>query len=328
MARGKARAKNRDRRVLREGYQLMATVTWITDRIGYVDVTPEEVGKDFIYSYIVQGDRGVAVIETGPTSSAEALAEALEAEGLAEGVIHVIVTHIHLDHGGGAGRLAKLVPTARIYVHPRGYRHLLDPSKLWEASRKALGWLAEVYGEPEPVPSEQLIETADGMEIDLGGVTLHVIHTPGHASHHQSVLADIGGERILFTGDSAGFYDPSTGAVAPTTPPPFRYDAYVASLERQISLRPHTLAFTHIGVARHGEELLQKHVEQVRTWYQIVREKLLQGVEDPAKILEAIAEKDEMTRKYLASRRGRHHDLLLQLSVLGFIEYVKAGGTR
>ncbi len=303
-------------------------VTWLTDRLGYVDVTPEELGSGFIYAYVVQGDRGVAVIETGPTSSAEVLVEALRSEGLAEGVVHVVVTHIHLDHGGGAGTVARLLPTARIYVHPRGYRHLLNPSKLWEASKAALGWLAEVYGEPEPVPEHQLVETTDGAELELGGVTVRVIHTPGHASHHQSVLVDIGGERILFTGDSAGFYDPSTGAVAPTTPPPFRYDAYMESLERQIALRPHSLAFTHAGMAKHGTELLQRHVEQARLWYSVVREAVEEGVRDPAKVLDMILERDEMARRYVESQRGEHARLLLLLSVQGYIEYVASEAGR
>ncbi len=304
-------------------------VVWLSDRLGYVDVTPEELGSSFIYAYVVEGDRGVLVVETGPTASAELLAEALESEGYTEGVVHVVVTHIHLDHGGGAGRLARLVPTARIYVHPRGYPHLRDPSKLWRASKAALDWLADVYGEPEPVPEEQLIETGDGAEIELGGVTARVLHTPGHASHHQSVLVDIGGERILFPGDSAGFYDPGTGAVAPTTPPPFRFDAYVASLERQIMLRPHRVAYTHAGVAKHGLELLQRHAEQVRTWRRVVEEELSRGVEDPERILERLSDEDEMTRRYLESRSGRHTRLMLVLSVLGFVDELRTrGGSR
>ncbi len=297
----------------------MAQIVWLTDRLGYVDVTPEELERPFIYSYVVEGDRGILVVETGPTTTVAKLVEALRSEGLAEGVVHVIVTHIHLDHGGGAGRLVKLIPTARVYVHPKGYKHLLNPAKLWEASKAALGWLADVYGEPEPVPQENLIETVDGSEIDLGGVVVRVVHTPGHASHHQSVLVDIGGERILFVGDSAGLYDPSTGGIAPTTPPPFRYESYIASLQRQVSLKPHRLAFTHIGVARHGTDLLQKHIEQTKLWRRVVEEELGKGNRDPAAILERILEVDEAARAYVKGQEGEHTKLLLQLSVQGFI---------
>jgi hydroxyacylglutathione hydrolase len=300
-------------------------IVWLSDRLGYVDVTPRELNHPFIYSYVVVGDYGILVVETGPVSSVDRLVDALKAEGYTETRIHVVVTHVHLDHGGGAGRLAKLLPSARIYVHPRGYQHLKLPTRLWHASKQALGWLAEVYGEPEPVPENQLVETSDGAVIELGGVTARIVHTPGHASHHQSVLVDMGDERLLFSGDSAGLYDPASGAIAPTTPPPFRYEAYVSSLERQVSLRPDRIAYTHLGVAKRGLELLQKHVEQVRLWRDVVADEVRKGNTDPERVLDRIIEVDELTRRYVSSIGERHTRLLLALSVLGFIEDLKPG---
>ncbi len=302
-----------------------ARISWITDQLGYIDVTPSQLGESFIYAYIISGERGTIIIETGPTSTAARIANTLKEEGLDQGLVHIIVTHIHLDHGGGAGTLAKLLPSSIVYVHPRGYRHLLDPSKLWEASRAALDWLADVYGKPEPVPEQQLVQTKNGAEIDLGSAIATIIHTPGHASHHQSVLVDLGGERVLFTGDSAGMYDPGTGVVVPTTPPPFRYDLYMESVQKQLEQQPHRLGFTHVGVASKGVTVLQKHIEQMKRWYEIALEMLREDMETNAsKLLDMIASRDEDTARYLElyGERG-HARLLLELSVQGLINYIR-----
>ncbi len=293
-----------------------------------VDVTPSGVGVEFIYSYIIAGPSRVLVVETGPQSSAESLAEFMETRGLLEGEVVVAVTHIHLDHGGGAGgfarRAAGKAKSVKVYVHPKGHRHLLDPSKLWQASRQALGWVAEVYGEPLPVPSEALEATSDGQAIDIDGARALFIHTPGHASHHQSVLVEAGGERILFTGDSAGMYLPEAEAVTPTTPPPFRYTSYLSSLSKQEALKPTVLAYTHRGLAR--PEILAKHREQVILWRRtletLLASKPYVGEEEA---LNAILEVDPLTKRYVEeSGMPALIEILITLSIRGFIEDIKA----
>ncbi|KSW11563.1 hypothetical protein CF15_01630 [Pyrodictium occultum] len=295
-----------------------------------LDATPEGFGVDYIRSYIVDaGGPAVAVIDTGPASTAEAVAEA--AARAARGRrVEVIVTHVHLDHAGGAARVARLLHArgleARIRAHPRGAPHLVDPaSRLWPAARKTLGELALLYGEPEPAPAGVVAETGDGEEIALGAARLRVLHTPGHASHHQSLVLEpaSGGdeEKLLFTGDSAGMYDPLDGGLAPTTPPPLRLDMYRESLRRMKALGPGRVAPTHIGVG--PGEVLELHERQLDAWEQAAREALEKGL-TAEETLQAIAGRDAYTRR-LYERLGRspYGRLMLILSVHGFVDYLK-----
>ncbi|MET1102287.1 MAG: MBL fold metallo-hydrolase, partial [Pyrodictiaceae archaeon] len=261
----------------------------------YIDVTPGGLGIPFIYSYLYRSGDSLLVVETGPQSMVDVLAGELK-KRVREGVrrLHVFVTHIHLDHGGGVGGLLEslegLNVEAKVYVHPRGVKHLVDPSKLWEASKQALGWLAEVYGKPVPAPKDKLVATSDGMVVEVGGAKAIVVHTPGHASHHQSLLLETKGERILFTGDSMGLYAPEVNATVPTTPPPFRYELYLESIRKQSRLRPTRLAFTHRGVG--GPELIERHEAQTMMWRDIILEELKHGTRSPEKILERLRTED------------------------------------
>lgn len=286
-----------------------------------VDVTPEGVGVEFIYSYILVSGNDVLVVETGPQSSAKPLYEFLDKHGLLSGKhVHIAVTHIHLDHSGGAGSLAEMIPGSRIYVHPRGAKHLIDPSRLWPASRQALGWIAEVYGEPRPAPRDIVVETSDGQRIVIGdGVGVVFVHTPGHASHHQSIVVETSGKKILFTGDSAGMYSPEAGAVVPTTPPPFRYAAYMSSLDKQVKISPDMVAYTHKGLG--SPSLLVEHRRQMELWRNVIYSQLVRGIRDEKRILEELKEVDDMTRKYIEETgMPALIETLIILSIRGFIE--------
>ena len=297
-------------------------------RLYVLDATPRGFGAEYIRVYIVDGDEhAVAVVETGPASVAESVAKAV-AE-IADGrQVEIILTHVHIDHGGGAGRVARLLAEqglqVAIWAHPRGAPHIADPLKLWKASNKALGETALVYGEPEPAPSSVVHETRDGMELCLGQARLRIIHTPGHASHHQSILLEPAagqGERILFPGDSAGMYDPGSQGLAPTTPPPLRLDMYRESLRRMIDEKPDRIAFTHIGLG--PALLLETHQRQVDIWEETVREALARGL-GPEKTLEAILDRDPYTAQLYRRLGGTPHGRRMILnSVLGFMDYVE-----
>ncbi|MEM3823640.1 MAG: MBL fold metallo-hydrolase, partial [Candidatus Bathyarchaeia archaeon] len=161
-------------------------ITKLEDYLHLVDLETAGI-KNFIASYILKG-KETAIIETGPTSSIPNLLLSLKQLGIKpENVAYVALSHIHLDHGGGSGTLIKHLPKAKIIVHSRGAPHLIDPKKLWEQSKAVLGEITKIYGAPEPVPEERVIPAVDGATIDVGnGITLKVVETLGHASHHIS----------------------------------------------------------------------------------------------------------------------------------------------
>lgn len=291
-------------------------VRWLSGRVGVVDVTPGELGVPFICAYIVRSGGDVAVVEAGPAATASRVYEALSEEGMLNAVRYVIPTHIHLDHGGGTGTLLRLLPTATAVVHPRAVRHVVSPGKLWAEARQALGWLAEVYGEPEPAEPGRVRASKDGEILKLGDVGLEIIHTPGHASHHQSVL--LVEESLLFTGDSAGIFIPACNCTVPTTMPPLRLDMYLDSLSKQISRRPARLGYTHYGVVDGGLPMLEKQRKQVTLWLSAVKEAESRGVRELGEVLDLVARYDKEAAKLKPlAERYRLLKLLVELSIEG-----------
>jgi len=294
----------------------------VMDNVLAIDITPKELEMPFICSYAIVSGNEVAIVESGPTVSARILYEKLKDLKLHDKVKYVIPTHIHLDHGGGVGSLLKLLKNAKAYVHPRAVPHLINPDKLWELASEALGWLAEVYKKPEPTPSELLIGTTDGQRIRVGNLTLRIIHTPGHASHHQSVMLEE--SKTLFIGDSAGIYVFSENYVIPTTMPPIRLDMYVKSIDKQIAENPTRICYTHFGCVDNGREALIKHKEQVLAWFKGVKEALSEGKDNVDDILEYILRYDEEAEKLkkIASSK-RAYRILVELALLGFRDEAK-----
>ena len=261
-----------------------------------VDSTPSTFGLKFITTYMLRLGEKLVVVDPGPSITVECLARRII--GLKPKSIEIVLTHVHIDHAGGTGYLVRSLQAqgfeARVWVHPRGARHIGDPSRLWEASLGVLGEIAMIYGEPLPVPGEAIHETGDGEALTVNGVRLIFIHTPGHASHHQSILVEDGKERILFTGDSAGIYTPETGGLAPTTPPPFHPDKYLESLEKMAALKPSKLAFTHTGVG--PAQLLEQHRSQIELWLSLAEETLLEN-KGPQELLEKVLARDQLARR-------------------------------
>ena len=192
--------------------------------------------KNLICSYVIKGAK-ITLVESGPTSSVPNLVSGLkELDIKFEDVEYLAITHVHLDHGGGAGTLLKFLPNAKVLVHPRGMPHLINPERLWASAQEVLGFVSEIFGKPEPVPKERIIPVNEGT-FDLDdGAKLKVIETVGHASHNLSFQESFNGG--VFPGDAAGTYFPEFDVVVPTTPPPFYLDVALASLDKLISLKP------------------------------------------------------------------------------------------
>jgi glyoxylase-like metal-dependent hydrolase (beta-lactamase superfamily II) len=203
------------------------------------------------------------IVDPGPASCAETLLEAVDGEPRA-----LLLTHIHLDHAGAAGLLARAFPSLTVYVHERGAPHLADPSRLLRSAERLYGDdMERLWGEVAPVPAERLHALRGGERVE----GMRVEYTPGHASHHVCYLHEDSGE--AFVGDVAGVRLPgSSYTVAPTPPPDIDVEAWLASVDAVAGWLPTALCLTHFGCHEDVEEqldrlrsALRERAEQART---------------------------------------------------------------
>jgi hydroxyacylglutathione hydrolase len=202
---------------------------------------------------VVEAGR-VAVIDPGTASAVPRVLAALDLLGLApDAVDWIVLTHIHLDHAGGAGLLASRLPAARVTVHPRGVRHMVDPSRLWASTVEVYGRseAERLYGALVPVPADRVVETAEGACVSLAGRTLELIDTPGHARHHVCVRDAKTGQ--IFTGDTFGLAytelerDGRRFIFPTTSPNQWDPEAHHASIARLETLAPPAVFVTHFS---------------------------------------------------------------------------------
>lgn len=186
------------------------------------------------------------LIDCGPASSSAAVDAALTAHGV-EDLEWILFTHIHLDHAGGAGQVARRFPRARIGVHELGARHVADPSKLWSAVAGLYGAEADaLWGQPEPIDADRIVSFAGGETIAFGDVALRAIATPGHARHHLAWCEET--TRSLITGDAVGMHQWPGGLWRPTTPPAaFDRDVALASIDLLRKEAAERLYVSHFG---------------------------------------------------------------------------------
>ena len=229
-------------------------------------VDTDFVRPRFDASFLIVENGRAAFVETGPNSAVPHLLAALEAHGLErDAVDYVIPTHVHLDHAGGAGLLMQHLPRAKLVIHPRGARHMIDPSVLMEGVRAVYG--AEVaardYGELVPIPAERVITTTDGMVIELSGRPLLFADTPGHARHHHCIWDEA--SRGWFTGDTFGIVYPELAPyiVPATAPVQFDHGALHESVARLLAKRPEFMYLTHFGAVRDAQKLAGQYLSQV-----------------------------------------------------------------
>lgn len=222
---------------------------------------------------VVEDGRG-AFIDTGTTHSLPRLLAAIEAARLQRRDVEwVIVTHVHLDHAGGAGALMQALPDAKLLAHPRGARHMIEPLALLNSARAVYGAkeVTRAYGEVVPVPAERVVRSHDGMVVELAGRPLTLIDTPGHARHHHCIWDER--TRGFFTGDAFGLsyreFDTAQGPwlLPTTTPVQFEPELLKQSVRRMLDFHPERLYLTHFGcvegVPRLGEMMLSQIDEVV-----------------------------------------------------------------
>ncbi|MCG8432952.1 MAG: MBL fold metallo-hydrolase [Gammaproteobacteria bacterium] len=253
---------------------------------------------------IVRGGRA-AFVDTGTNYSVPALLDALVELGLsAEDVEYIFLTHIHLDHAGGAGALLAELPRARVVVHPRGAPHIVDPAKLVAGTKAVYGdsLFRKLYGEILPIAAERVITVQDGDSVKLGFSTLEFIHTPGHALHHYCIVDRA--SNTVFAGDTFGVsyrtFDTHNGEfIFPaTTPVHFDPDAAHASIERIISYRPDAVYLTHYSRVTALERLAEDLHGDLVAFVEIAKR--------CAREHDRISEMKSMMRAYLGARLDEH----------------------
>jgi glyoxylase-like metal-dependent hydrolase (beta-lactamase superfamily II) len=261
--------------------------------------------------YLIEGPDPV-LVETGSQSSVEALLTALADLNVDAGdLAGVAVTHIHLDHAGGVGDVARAFPNATVYVHEKGARHLVDPSRLVSSAAMVYGDLLDsLYGRLDPTPAERIHVLDDGEELKVGPTrVLTTVDSPGHAKHHLALHDSESG--ILFAGDAVGVRLPDAGVLRPSTPPPdFDLDSALHSLDRFAERAPQGLALAHFGLVPDPVAMLEEAKGTLRRWAEVAEAAWREG-RDIAEALERefagdLTGVDAANREKLETLNGVH----------------------
>jgi glyoxylase-like metal-dependent hydrolase (beta-lactamase superfamily II) len=211
------------------------------------------------------------LIECGPSNVLPHLVAALDSIGV-DDVAAMVVTHVHLDHAGGAGHFADRYPGSKIGVHSRGARHLVDPGRLWLSAERIYTpeGMQALWGPMIPVPEDRILVLDEGSRVHLGGTrSLEVLYTPGHAQHHIVFSEDQSG--AMFVGDSVGIAFPHGHLVQPVTPPPdFDEAMVVTQLRRMAAREPRMVGFAHYGVTNAVARVFEQAEERLHDWVEFV----------------------------------------------------------
>lgn len=293
----------------------------ITPTLKLLDLHPPIPGYDkFIGAYLFCGEKK-AIVDTGPSAALPNLLSALAKLNIKPTEIdYIILTHIHIDHAGGVGTAIKEMSKSKVLAHSRARSHLIDPTLLWKSSLKILGNLALSYGRIEPVPEDKIIVAQDLMKLDLGrGLILEIYLTPGHAPHHLSLFDRARG--VLIAGEAAGAC--IDGTIRLATPPPFKLEEMLSSIDRLIALRPQKLCYGHFGCYDNATEKLSFVRHKLLEWHGIVNQAAKSG-KNAEEILMMLRETDK-SLDYLNSlskdKYNREYTLLIN-SIYGLSESV------
>lgn len=267
-----------------------------------------------IASYLVPYQDGVILIESGPGSTQERLSSEITRLGFdLKDISHVLLTHIHLDHAGAAGWLAG--HGAQIFVHERGYPHLLDPKKLLaSASRIYQEKMDYLWGEFLAVPEAQLVSLTDGAEIQIGTYICRALDTPGHANHHMAYLLD----DICFSGDVGGVRIKTPGPAhlrVPMPPPEFHPSRWRTSIGRLKKERIKQIAPTHFGIFDDVDwhlDAVLRELEAAEKWMDLIMPRNLSI--------------DNLREEFIKWMKERSQDFGVQEDVLDAFEKANPSG--
>ena len=284
-----------------------------------------------IAAFLLPGDDGWTLLETGPTTCKAQLLSGLTAAGIDPSeVARVAVTHIHLDHAGGVGALLAELPRATVYAHRVGVPHLIDPTRLEASARLAWGpQMDTLFGGVAPVPADRIRPLTGGEHWPLQSGDLEVLATPGHARHHLAFV-----DRALaavFTGDAAGVRLGTSWRTRPAVPPPdLDLDLLYGSLDRMKNAQVRQVLRSHFGPDPDGPRSLSEYRAIVEEW-RAVAWAAFQEAPDPGHIAERLRmheigqERAAGHPHHPADTGGPFSDY--ELAAQGFLRYFQTGGS-
>ena len=216
--------------------------------------------RNFISSWIYRGPETNFVVDPGPSNTIQILIDGLKSLGIKR-LDYILLTHIHLDHGGGTGDLLQEYPMAKVICHEKGISHMINPERLYHSSLEVLGTLARTFGPLMPV-REECIYSASNIIIPEGKIT--IFPTPGHAPHHQSFLF----KGLLFCGEALGTTIPTDRKLylRLATPPVFKHEIFRDSIDRIEAINPDHLCMAHYGFKRNADEVIIAAKTQLEYW--------------------------------------------------------------
>jgi glyoxylase-like metal-dependent hydrolase (beta-lactamase superfamily II) len=309
---------------------VMPRLTTFADGITAVDT--EYVRPQMDASHVVVAGDRAAVIDTGPNTAVPLILAALERLQVAPDSVELLfLTHVHLDHAGGAGALMRALPRAICVVHPRGAPHMIDPGKLIAGTRAVYGdeLYSKLYGEILPIDRERISIAQDGQRFELPGRLFECLHTPGHALHHLAIVDHA--TTSVFTGDTFGLsyreFDTAKGAwiMPTTTPTQFDPGQLKASIVRIMQFRPRRLYLTHYSEVSECARLANDMVDAVDEYVRIARAGGPHGMANIRLDLRRFAH--ESLREHGCTMTGPQIDAILgkdfELNAAGLVAWLK-----
>jgi len=291
------------------------SVEAITDTISMID-SPYHGRSGLLGTYLIRGEKS-AIIDPGPAPLVPGVIEALKETGVTH-LDYVLLTHIHLDHAAGSWKMLEAYPDATIHCHPRGAGHVIDPTRLLAAAGGIYGDALKEFGEVRGVPAERVAESTDGETLDLGGILLETIWTPGHSSHSQSYFESSSG--VVFVGDAAGHYPGNKGILVPGSPPPHNPAQAADSLLKLMSYEPKTIAYSHFGFYGEAMTLLERFLDQTRLWDRVAQDGVEAGL-SLNDIFDLLVEEDPEARELAGiDEEGK---TAVYFSLKSFVGYAK-----
>ena len=220
---------------------------------------PIEGFDDFIGAWLINEPGMTTLVDVGPAATADQLVSAMSSVGV-DRLDYILLTHIHLDHAGAVGHLARRYPEAKVVCHPKGTAHIIDPTRLWEGTVKTLGDTGRAYGPMLPIDPLAL-----ATEDQLAEAPFELLDTPGHSAHHFAIAVG----PYLFAGEAVGVCLSLHGDeiyLRPATPPRFFLETSLSSIDRIMNARPASICYGHLGMQPDAMVLLSRHREQLLFW--------------------------------------------------------------
>lgn len=269
--------------------------------------------------YLINSEKNI-LIESGPYSISNSLLNEIIKIGINLDEIHYIfLTHIHIDHAGGAWELLNRMPKAKVLVHESGVKHLINPTVLKSSASTVLGRELKTWGEMNPIEKQKLVPVKNGMVINLGGHKLRIFPAIGHSYHHLCAFEEH--DKVLFSGDALGMYFPENEMIIPSTPPTsFNPITAIKTVIFLDALKPKTIMFSHYGTTKNVDNIFKRNVELLDIWKEIIGRQIKKG-HNPEEIVKYLISEFNLDR--LPTFEMKKIKSIMKINVSGYLSYFK-----